>query len=226
MVYFYFSFTSLSTVGLGDYNPRSNSERLFIACGLLVGVAIFSYIMGEFCKMVESFSTYNQLWGGEGDELSKFFGVLKRFNHNEDFNLEIKRQIERYFDYRWDKDKFQVLHPSKQENFIEQCPDSVQNDFHTDYLFQEFLSCYRTSFDLTKTRYGKYKYSRYTFEDSNYRTFMFAIFCSLEPIRFEANQILFDELDEFSYIAYILNNSYQIGFSINKEHYFKIKLKH
>ena len=119
MVYFYFSFTSLSTVGLGDYNPRSNSERLFIACGLLVGVAIFSYIMGEFCKMVESFMTYNQLWGGEGDELSKFFGVLKRFNHNEDFNLEIKRQIERYFDYRWDKDKFQVLHPSKQENFIE-----------------------------------------------------------------------------------------------------------
>lgn len=105
--------------------------------------------------MVESFSTYNQLWGGEGDELSKFFGVLKRFNHNEDFNLEIKRQIERYFDYRWDKDKFQVLHPTKQENFIEQCPDSVQNDFHTDYLFQEFLTCYRSSFDFTKTKYGK-----------------------------------------------------------------------
>jgi hypothetical protein len=59
LVYFYFSFTSLSTVGLGDYNPRSDSERLFIAMGLLIGVAIFSYIMGEFCKMVESFSTYN-----------------------------------------------------------------------------------------------------------------------------------------------------------------------
>lgn len=64
LVYFYFSFTSLSTVGLGDYNPRSDNERLFIAFGLLVGVAIFSYIIGEFCKMVESYSTYNQLWGG------------------------------------------------------------------------------------------------------------------------------------------------------------------
>ena len=55
---------------------------------------------------------------------------------------------------------------------------------------------------------------------------MFAIFCSLEPIRFDANTILFDELDEFSYIAYILNSYYQIGFTINKKHYFKIKLKH
>ena len=41
----YFSFTTLSTVGFGDFNPRSNSERLFCAIILLVGVAIFSYIM-------------------------------------------------------------------------------------------------------------------------------------------------------------------------------------
>ena len=183
LIYFYFSFTSLSTVGLGDYNPRSDSERLYIAMGLLVGVAIFSYIMGEFCQMVESFSTYNQI-GGLGDELSKFFGVLRRFNHNEDFDLEIKRQIERYFDHRWDKDKYQVLHPAKDDNFIEQCPDSVQDDFLRHFLFDEFLQCYRTSFDLIKTNTGKFKYSRYTFEDKNYRTFMFGIFCNLEPIRF------------------------------------------
>ena len=130
----YFSFTSLSTVGLGDYNPRSNCERLFIAFGLLIGVAIFSYIMGEFCKMVESFTSYNEIWG-QGDELSKFFGVLRRFNHNEDFDLEIKRDIEGYFDHRWDKDKYQVIHPTKQENFIEQCPETVQDDFLTKFLF-------------------------------------------------------------------------------------------
>ena len=44
----YYSFTSLSTVGFGDYHPRSNPERLFVAFILLFGVSIFSYCMGIF----------------------------------------------------------------------------------------------------------------------------------------------------------------------------------
>lgn len=49
----YFSFTSLTTVGFGDFNPRSDFERLFIAFGLLFGVAIFSYIMSEAIDMID-----------------------------------------------------------------------------------------------------------------------------------------------------------------------------
>ena len=48
----YYSFTSLSTVGFGDYHPRSNSERIFCAFILLFGVAIFSYIMGIFIEIL------------------------------------------------------------------------------------------------------------------------------------------------------------------------------
>ena len=44
----YFSFTSLSTVGFGDFNPKSNIERFVVAFILLFGVAIFSYVMGNF----------------------------------------------------------------------------------------------------------------------------------------------------------------------------------
>lgn len=42
----YFSFTTLSTVGLGDYVPKSNSERLVIIVIFLFGISIFSLIMG------------------------------------------------------------------------------------------------------------------------------------------------------------------------------------
>jgi hypothetical protein len=49
----YYAFTSLSTVGFGDYNPRSDFERIFIALMLLFGVAIFSYIMGNFIEILE-----------------------------------------------------------------------------------------------------------------------------------------------------------------------------
>ena len=51
----YFSFTSLSTVGLGDYHPRSDGERIIAAFMLLFGVAIFSYIMGHFIDILNQF---------------------------------------------------------------------------------------------------------------------------------------------------------------------------
>ena len=55
----YFAFTSLSTVGFGDYCPRSNLERLVGAFMLLSGVAIFSYIMGNFIAILENFKEFN-----------------------------------------------------------------------------------------------------------------------------------------------------------------------
>ena len=48
----YFAFTSLSTVGFGDFHPRSNNERLICALILLFGVAIFSMIMGDFIDIL------------------------------------------------------------------------------------------------------------------------------------------------------------------------------
>ena len=48
----YFTFTTLSTVGFGDFNPKSNVERLIVAFGMLLGVAIFSIIMGQFIEML------------------------------------------------------------------------------------------------------------------------------------------------------------------------------
>ena len=51
----YFTFTTLSTVGLGDYHPRSDSERLLGAFILMFGVAITSYIMENLNDMLIKF---------------------------------------------------------------------------------------------------------------------------------------------------------------------------
>jgi hypothetical protein len=55
IIIFYFAFTSLSTVGFGDYHPRGNLERLMGAFILLGGVAIFSLIMGNFIEILQEF---------------------------------------------------------------------------------------------------------------------------------------------------------------------------
>lgn len=49
---FYFALTTLSTVGFGDFYPKSNSERLLGALIILFGVALFSIIISEFLDMI------------------------------------------------------------------------------------------------------------------------------------------------------------------------------
>ena len=44
----YFAYTTLSTVGFGDFHPKSDWERLFGIVILLLGVAIFGLILGNF----------------------------------------------------------------------------------------------------------------------------------------------------------------------------------
>lgn len=44
----YYAFTSLSTVGFGDFHPKANYERIFCSIILLFGVMIFSYCIGVF----------------------------------------------------------------------------------------------------------------------------------------------------------------------------------
>lgn len=54
---------------------------------------------------------------------------------------------------------------------------------------------------------------------------MFSILSSLEPIKFKKDEILYDELDEFHSVIYVMNSSYHIGYTINKHLYFKIKME-
>lgn len=52
IVVVYFMFTTLTTVGLGDFNPKSEIERLFISLILICGVLIFSWVMNTFFEIL------------------------------------------------------------------------------------------------------------------------------------------------------------------------------
>jgi len=75
----YFSFTSLSTVGFGDMHPRNDVERALTAFILLFGVCIFSILLGNFIEISDSFIKLGEEYD-DGENLSKFFGLLKQFN--------------------------------------------------------------------------------------------------------------------------------------------------
>ena len=54
----YFAFTSLSTVGFGDFYPKDDVERVFCAFMLLIGVAIFSLVMGNFIAILDLYNEF------------------------------------------------------------------------------------------------------------------------------------------------------------------------
>ena len=59
--------TSLSTVGLGDLNPRSDFERVVCGMILIFGVSIFSYIISLFMIIIDKIKLVNEDIDNEDD---------------------------------------------------------------------------------------------------------------------------------------------------------------
>ena len=118
VILMYFSFTSLTTIGFGDFNPRGDFERVYISFGLLFGVLIFSYIMGLFIEIIDTVKK-NNADPGDGDNLAKFFGILRKFNMEKHMGIKMKQEIESYFDYRWDNDKNDVINNDEYLGFMQ-----------------------------------------------------------------------------------------------------------
>lgn len=146
----YFAFTSLSTVGFGDYAPRSDLERAVGAFMLLCGVAIFSIIMGQFIAILNSFNQFNEE-NNDGDNLTKFFGVLKHFNKDFPIEAELKYRIEAFFNYRWFNDRNLAFQSESDYLMLQQLPIEVQERIFRDFLYSGFLFAFRRYFLFNRT---------------------------------------------------------------------------
>ena len=76
----YFALTSLSTVGLGDFYPISDIERLMGSFVLLAGVCMMSYVLSSLRFMIKNIDKLNGEFE-QRDELENFFIMLEMFNH-------------------------------------------------------------------------------------------------------------------------------------------------
>lgn len=104
----YYSFTTLGTIGLGDYHPFADEERIFIAFLFVSGTSVFSYMMGIFIEIVKKFQQLNKDLDN-GDELSKFLLVIKRFNGNQEISKDFRERIETHFNFKWQYDRNQAI---------------------------------------------------------------------------------------------------------------------
>lgn len=78
----------------------------------------------------------------EGDELARFFGLIRRFNENVPLKISLKEQIERHFDYKWINDKNQAIDDESEREMLEQLPVEVINKIYGDFLFSDFCKIF------------------------------------------------------------------------------------
>ena len=134
----YFLFTTLSTVGFGDYYPVGNIERSVMIPIFLFGVMIFSYIMGNFAEILQVIMEIDSDLE-EGEQLEKFFGTLKYFNKNHDLDPEFRERIAEYFFFRWDNYKNWALETDEDLLIFTQLPSHTRLSIYKDSLYKNFM---------------------------------------------------------------------------------------
>ena len=82
ITFVYFASTTLSTVGLGDFYPTSNIERLITTFILILGAVLSSYIIQTLIHIITSITNQN-INQHQSNILMKFFYTLQRFNNGE-----------------------------------------------------------------------------------------------------------------------------------------------
>jgi hypothetical protein len=121
----YWAMTTLASVGYGDLRPISNSERIITAFIFLCGVAAFSFIMGNFVDMLNEFRTVT----AENEDhsgLTKFFGLLSRFNRGHPLPKDTVMRIEEYFDYYWAQDLNYAMKSDEDQRFLSELPKEIR----------------------------------------------------------------------------------------------------
>lgn len=125
MTFIYFAFTTLSTVGFGDYYPVSSFEHLTGSILLLAGVATFSYIMGIFTEIINKFLDLDSDFE-ESAALESFMNLMKYFNGHREINSSVKKRISEFLEIKWKYDRNNCIITEQDEYLLEQLPPDVQ----------------------------------------------------------------------------------------------------
>ena len=148
----YFAFTSLSTVGFGDFHPTNSFERMVCAMIIYFGNAIFGVIIGMFNDMINDIKSFD-IDMDDSDNLTNFFSLMVKFNRGHEINQQLKGEIEQFFKYKWIHDKTCALIDENDIKLIDQIPDEVVQMIYTNFLFSQFLEHFRYFFTFFKSQH-------------------------------------------------------------------------
>lgn len=87
---------------------------------LLIGVAVFSLVMGQFMDILMNYKKLGAV--GNGKDLSKWIALLSRFNNGNPINKELIGKIEDFFDYYWNNNRLAAMKTETDLRFMSELP--------------------------------------------------------------------------------------------------------
>lgn len=99
----YFSITTLATIGFGDFSPKSVLEKIVGSVVLLFGVVVFGIIMN---RLIEILLYFKKIDGETEDtDLAKWIAMLSKYNGGQPMDKDVITKIEDFFQYFWSNNK-------------------------------------------------------------------------------------------------------------------------
>mmetsp|Transcript_1304 Transcript_1304/g.3742 ORF Transcript_1304/g.3742 Transcript_1304/m.3742 type:complete len:899 (+) Transcript_1304:106-2802(+) len=89
----YWAVMTMSTIGYGDVTPQTNGERVYVTIGMILGAAIYAYMVGNVCSIIASMSASEQRFRQEMDTLNSFLNA----NY---VPKDLKDQLRSFYRYR------------------------------------------------------------------------------------------------------------------------------
>ena len=79
--YSYYALTTLSTVGFGDYGPKSVYEKQLMTGVLLFGVTIFALVMNNLMTVLKNYKQIGLVEGSGRTDLQKWLTLISKLNN-------------------------------------------------------------------------------------------------------------------------------------------------
>ena len=137
----------MSTIGYGDYLPKSIEEKKFVSAILFIGVTVFSLVVNQMVDVLKDFKEIGQ--GGSMEnprDLGKWIGLLAYINNGIPLDKKLRIKIEDFFEYYWSKDRMRTLKSTADKKIIDELQDTFVQQILMEFLYVDFLYIFKKHF--------------------------------------------------------------------------------
>jgi len=129
----------LATVGYGDLTPQTNIEKVVGILIMILGIALFSYIMGNFNDVL---TNYDKRMGivDKGADLQVWMTSLSKFTSNQPLPRDLVQKIDEHFKFFWKNDRLSSL--TLDDKYLNLMPKNLRYNLIC-YLFDDIFQMFR-----------------------------------------------------------------------------------
>jgi hypothetical protein len=160
--------------------------------------------------------------------------VLERFKGGKMIDVDLREEIDEFFEYYWTKDKNYARKAPEGQRFLDELPQHVITKLYKDFLFKDFLYMFKKYFTFYNPLFDKRKQSDikahkneiYVMgEDENFTYFMNYILQRLDPRIFYPEEMIHQVGTNVYEVIFVEQGQYGVGYMVGREMVFAKKFK-